>query len=113
VVLDADSKKLSQCVECSVYLPAMPPKQKAESRACIPTMTANWCNSVAEMQWVSRITKALEENHFRLYSRRIVPIAQTETKSEHWQKSLLRRDETGKIISPMAFDTERATVIPD
>jgi len=30
-----------------------------------------------EMQWVSRITKALED-HFRLYSQRIVPIAQTE-----------------------------------
>jgi len=29
-------------------------------------------------QWVSRITKALEENHFRLYSQRIVPMLKPE-----------------------------------
>jgi len=51
-----------------------------------------------EMQWVSRITKALEENHFRLYSR-IVPIAQTERKSEHCEVLLRLEEETGKIVS--------------
>jgi len=44
------------------------------------------------------ITKALE-NHFRLYSQRIVPIAQTETKSEHCEVLLRLEDETGKIVS--------------
>ena len=57
-----------------------------------------------EMQWVSRITKALEEHRFRLYYQRIVPITQTETSnSEHWEVLLRLEDETGSIISPMAF----------
>jgi diguanylate cyclase (GGDEF)-like protein/PAS domain S-box-containing protein len=56
-----------------------------------------------EMQWVSKIPKALEENRFRLYSQRIVPLAQTESKSEHCEVLLRLEDETGKIVSPMAF----------
>jgi EAL domain-containing protein (putative c-di-GMP-specific phosphodiesterase class I) len=56
-----------------------------------------------EMQWVSRIPKALEENRFRLYYQKIVPIARTDTKSEHWEVLLRLEDETGNIMSPMAF----------
>lgn len=56
-----------------------------------------------EMQWVSRIPKALEENRFRLYYQRIVSLAATECKSEHWEVLLRLEEESGKIVSPMAF----------
>lgn len=55
----------------------------------------------SELQWIPRIQKALEENHFRLYYQRIVSI-HTETKSEHCEILLRLEDETG-IVPPMAF----------
>ena len=56
-----------------------------------------------EMQWVSRIPKALEENRFRLYYQRIVPVEPSTTKCEHCEVLLRLEDESGDIISPMAF----------
>lgn len=56
-----------------------------------------------EMQWVLRIPKALEENRFRLYSQPIVPIIQTQGKSEHCEVLIRLEDENGNIIMPMAF----------
>ena len=56
-----------------------------------------------EIQWVSRLTQALEENRFRLYYQPIVPITSTKSNSEHWEILLRLEDETGNIISPMAF----------
>lgn len=56
-----------------------------------------------EMQWVLRIPKVLEENRFRLYSQPIVPIIQTEGKTEHCEVLIRLEDENGNIIMPMAF----------
>lgn len=56
-----------------------------------------------EMQWVSRIPKAIEENRFRLYYQSIIPIVPSENKKEHHEILLRLEDENGKIISPMAF----------
>jgi len=79
-------------------LPAMPNRAIARN---VP-IDNELAQQRGEMQWVSRITKALEENHFRLYSQRIVPIAQTERKSEHCEV-LLRLEEKPAKSSPMAF----------
>lgn len=67
-----------------------------------------------EMQWVSRIPKALEENRFRLYSQPIVPITRTKNKSEHCEVLLRLEDENGNIIMPMAFipAAERYNMMP-
>jgi len=56
-----------------------------------------------EMQWVGRITQALEDNRFRLYYQSIVPVTCTESLTEHYEILLRLIDETGKLISPMAF----------
>jgi len=53
----------------AAYAACMPPKQRA-ARACTND-DSELAQQRGEMQWVSRITKALE-NHFRLYSQRIV-----------------------------------------
>lgn len=59
-----------------------------------------------EMQWVSRIPKALEENRFRLYYQPIEPVAPAKNglaKASHCEILLRLEDEFGKIVSPMAF----------
>jgi diguanylate cyclase (GGDEF)-like protein/PAS domain S-box-containing protein len=56
----------------------------------------------SEMQWVSLIPQALAANRFCLYCQPIIPI-QTGEKIQHWEILLRLQDETGKIVSPMAF----------
>jgi diguanylate cyclase (GGDEF)-like protein/PAS domain S-box-containing protein len=67
-----------------------------------------------EMQWVSRITKALAENRFCLYSQTIVAIAPTATEEIHCEILLRLRDEEGNLIAPMAFipAAERYNLMP-
>lgn len=55
-----------------------------------------------EMQWVARITQALEENRFRLYYQPIVPINQCEY-GEHYEVLLRLVDEAGNLVLPTAF----------
>jgi diguanylate cyclase (GGDEF)-like protein/PAS domain S-box-containing protein len=55
-----------------------------------------------EMQWASRIPKALEENRFCLYYQEIASLA--DTSSQQHREILLRlKDENGQIVLPMAF----------
>ncbi|BAY18650.1 diguanylate cyclase/phosphodiesterase with PAS/PAC and GAF sensor(s) [Anabaenopsis circularis NIES-21] len=56
-----------------------------------------------EMQWVGRITQALEDNRFRLYYQSIVPVTRNHCETEHYEILLRLIDETGKLVSPMAF----------
>ncbi|MBD2496025.1 EAL domain-containing protein [Nostoc sp. FACHB-280] len=56
-----------------------------------------------EMQWVSRITQALEDNRFRLYYQSIVPVTNNDSETVHYEVLLRLVDETGKLVSPMAF----------
>ncbi len=67
-----------------------------------------------EMQWVSRITKALAENRFCLYFQTIVAIAPTATEEIHCEILLRLRDEEGNLVAPMAFipAAERYNLMP-
>lgn len=58
-----------------------------------------------EMQWVTRLPQALEDNRFRLFYQPIAAITPTSDRpSPHHCEILLRlEDETGKLVSPMAF----------
>lgn len=56
-----------------------------------------------QMQWISRLTRALQSDAFCLYSQAIVPITLAESKGEHYEILLRLQDETGKLIPPMAF----------
>ncbi len=57
-----------------------------------------------EMHWVSRITRALEEDRFRLYYQAIVPLGQGGLPGTHFEVLLRMLDEERKeIIPPMAF----------
>ncbi|MBD2120500.1 EAL domain-containing protein [Trichocoleus sp. FACHB-262] len=56
-----------------------------------------------EMQWAVRITQALEEDRFCLYYQPIVATQQAQLQEEHYEVLLRLRDETGKVVPPMAF----------
>jgi EAL domain-containing protein (putative c-di-GMP-specific phosphodiesterase class I) len=66
------------------------------------------------MQWVARLTQALEENRFRLYYQSIVPSRQTSSLATHYEILLRLIDEQGNLVSPMAFipAAERYNLMP-
>lgn len=55
-----------------------------------------------EMQWVSRITKAIDEDRLRLYYQTIQPII-PDTHGAHYEILLRMLDEDGNIVSPASF----------
>ncbi|MES2364492.1 MAG: EAL domain-containing protein [Pseudomonadota bacterium] len=55
-----------------------------------------------EMQWVSRITKAIDENRLRLYYQTIQPII-SDTLGAHYEILLRMLDEDGNIVPPASF----------
>ena len=67
-----------------------------------------------DMQWVSRIVQALEENRFRLYYQAICPIQPEADASCHYEVLLRMEDERGRTVMPMAFipAAERYNLMP-
>jgi diguanylate cyclase (GGDEF)-like protein/PAS domain S-box-containing protein len=67
-----------------------------------------------QMQWIARLTQALEENRFRLYYQPIVPNPQTASEEEHYEILLRLVDETGNLVMPGAFipAAERYNLMP-
>lgn len=55
-----------------------------------------------EMQWVARITSALEENRLQLWAQKIIPISETR-RGEHYELLLRMIDSNGDIIPPSTF----------
>jgi diguanylate cyclase (GGDEF)-like protein len=68
----------------------------------------------AEMQWVSKVTKALEEQRLELFFQPIVPIGQNRDRRGHYELLLRMRDEKGGLIAPNAFipAAERYNMMP-
>ena len=56
-----------------------------------------------EMQWVNRITMALEQNRLQLWAQKIIPIRTPAAKREHYELLLRMVDEQGQTIPPGAF----------
>ena len=56
-----------------------------------------------EMQWVSRITSALEENRFRLYGQPIVPLVPRQSERTRIEVLLRMVERDGTLIAPGAF----------
>ena len=67
-----------------------------------------------EMQWVSRISRARDEERFELYFQPIVPIGRTERTSAQFELLLRMRDEHGELIPPDTFipAAERYNLMP-
>ena len=67
-----------------------------------------------EMQWVSRIHHAFEEDRFLLFCQTIVPIGLQAGRAGHYEVLLRMVDEEGRIVPPMAFipAAERYNLMP-
>jgi diguanylate cyclase (GGDEF)-like protein/PAS domain S-box-containing protein len=56
-----------------------------------------------EMQWVSRITRACEENRLELFYQPIIAIGSNTDTRKHYELLLRMRDETGQLVRPHEF----------
>ncbi len=56
-----------------------------------------------EMQWVSRITEAIEQGRFHLYYQPIVPVGARAEEGAHFELLLRMEDHGGRIVAPRAF----------
>jgi diguanylate cyclase (GGDEF)-like protein/PAS domain S-box-containing protein len=67
-----------------------------------------------EMQWVSRLTRACEENRLELYYQPIVPIGANHDPRGHYELLLRLRGENGALILPAEFipAAERYNIMP-
>ena len=67
-----------------------------------------------EMEWVSRLQRALEEGRFVLHSQQIMSIGGQFPQTSHHELLVRMLDEHGKIIPPMAFipAAERYSIMP-
>jgi diguanylate cyclase (GGDEF)-like protein/PAS domain S-box-containing protein len=67
-----------------------------------------------EMQWVSRLTRACEENRLELYYQPIVPIGTNKDPRGHYELLLRMRGESGELIHPAEFipAAERYNIMP-
>ena len=67
-----------------------------------------------EMQWVNRITRAMEENRFRLYVQPIYPADPASAAPAHFEVLLRMLDDNGEPVLPMAFipAAERYNLMP-
>ena len=66
-----------------------------------------------EMQWVSRLREALEENRFRLYCQTIAPL--DDERTLHGEVLLRLEDRDGTLVPPLAFlpAAERYNLMPE
>ncbi|MEO8166297.1 MAG: diguanylate cyclase, partial [Betaproteobacteria bacterium] len=67
-----------------------------------------------EMEWVSRLQRALEEGRFVLYSQEIISVKENPPRASHHELLVRMLDERGRIVPPMAFipAAERYSIMP-
>jgi diguanylate cyclase (GGDEF)-like protein len=67
-----------------------------------------------EMQWVSRISRAIEDDRLRLFYQPIIPLDKSENGVSHFEILLRMVDEDGNLVLPMAFipAAERYQLMP-
>lgn len=68
-----------------------------------------------EMQWVAKITRALNENLFVLYQQSVMPVGAPHDKPEYSEVLVRMKDTNGALIPPGAFlpAAERYNLAPD
>jgi diguanylate cyclase (GGDEF)-like protein len=56
-----------------------------------------------QMDWVNRISKAIEDDRFQLYQQKIAPLQHSPERIVHFEILLRMQDEDGRIVPPMSF----------
>lgn len=57
----------------------------------------------SEMQWVAKIQKALDENRFRLFYQKIIPVSKHISHEDHYELLIRLEGENKELIPPGAF----------
>jgi len=67
-----------------------------------------------QMDWVARISAALEEDRMVLYRQKIQPLPMPERAVDHFEVLLRMRDEQGRLLPPLSFlpAAERYNLMP-
>ena len=89
-------------------------KDRGRNRVCVHrAQDAEVRRLHGEAEWVSRITRAFEENRFQLYYQKIIPV-HPERNPEYREILLRLIDEKGQLVPPMAFipAAERYNLMP-
>lgn len=75
---------------------------------------ANLASRHTEMQWVARLTKALEQNHFCLHRQTIVTLVGDQGEAPCWEFLLRLSDECDGVVTPTVFipAAERYNLMP-
>lgn len=79
---------------------------KEKGRNCIHITSRNdhkMQERRGEMQWLAKLTEALENERFRLYVQPIIPLHHSNESIKHYEVLIRLEDKDGRIISPMAF----------
>jgi diguanylate cyclase (GGDEF)-like protein/PAS domain S-box-containing protein len=90
-------------------------KEKGRNRVQVYRFDdADFSTRKGEMEWVSRIQTALDQDRFCLYAQDIVPVAQGAFTGKHVELLVRMLDEEGKMIAPLAFipAAERYNLMP-
>lgn len=78
-------------------------KDRGRNRVCVHrAQDAEVRRLHGEAEWVTRITRAFEEDRFQLYYQRIIPM-QADRDPEYREILLRLIDENGQLVPPMAF----------
>ncbi|MBD2775322.1 EAL domain-containing protein [Iningainema tapete] len=103
VLLNADmhsTKDALSAADTACYLA----KNKGRNRVHIyQADDSELAQTQGEIQWVSRITQALEENRFCLYYQPIVSTKPTQPNLKYYEILLRLIDDKNNVVSPMAF----------
>jgi diguanylate cyclase (GGDEF)-like protein/PAS domain S-box-containing protein len=75
---------------------------------------ANLVEHRSKMLWVSRLTQALDEDRFKLYSQTIVPLSAGRSTRPYYEMLLRLQEPDGRLVEPMAFipTAERYNLMP-
>ena len=103
VAITADSESLSalfSCADAACYAA----KDRGRNRVHVYVEEdIELARRHGEMEWVGRITRAMEENRLRLYVQPIMPLFPSEGADVHYEMLLRMLDDDGQLILPMAF----------
>jgi len=79
-------------------------KENGRNRVCFFKSEASASSThQQEMQWVSRLQEALDNDRFELFLQRIQCVKYQDVESEHYEVLVRMLDEDGKLIPPGAF----------
>ncbi len=78
-------------------------KESGRNQVARYTKSDKFTKMHSDMDWVSRITQSLDQNHFRLYFQKIVPTKETIQGKTHHEILLRMVDAAGQVMVPEKF----------